>query len=434
MAEQKQYRMRVRGAAQVVQVCAGGERFLRGKDAGSLVVLQNATVVVDLQGEITAVGPADSEEMLAFEGCSFEQDIDGAGLCVLPGFVDGHTHPVWAGSRVEEFGMKLAGASYMEIHAKGGGIQRTVNATVGASEEDLLALLQGRLERALRHGTVLLEAKSGYGLTCEPEMKLLRVLHRASRELDAAKVPEIVSTYLGAHSVPPGVTSAEATRDIVDKQIPELVKQREAGLVSPANIDVFLEKGVFNREETREILAAGEKAGMALNFHGDEINPMQSGELAGEMAALAVSHLERVSDDGIAAMALRPSFAVLLPTTAYILRLEPPPARKLIDGNVPVALGSDYNPNAHCISMPFVMHLACVLMHMTLNEALIAATLNSAASLGRSDTHGSIEKGKRGDLILLKAPQWEHIVYELVDPPILHVVKGGRVAYTNPAV
>eukprot|EP01094_Clydonella_sp_ATCC50884_P026942 TRINITY_DN7543_c0_g1_i3.p2 TRINITY_DN7543_c0_g1~~TRINITY_DN7543_c0_g1_i3.p2 ORF type:complete len:169 (+),score=50.86 TRINITY_DN7543_c0_g1_i3:104-610(+) len=162
-----------------------------------------------------------------------------------------------------------------------------------------------------------------------------------------------------------------------------------------------------------------------MNFHGDEIHPMGAGELAGELEALAVSHLERVSDEGIAAMSKRPTFATLLPTTAYILRLEPPPARKLIDGHVPVALGSDFNPNAHCMSMPHVMNLACVLMHMTMEEALAAATINSAGSLGISATHGSLEVGKVADFVVIGAPAWEHVIYELVDPPIDAVYKGG---------
>ena len=165
---------------------------------------------------------------------------------------------------------------------------------------------------------------------------------------------------------------------------------------------------------------------MQLNFHGDELTPTKAGELGGELSALAISHLEHISADGIVAMAKRPSFAVLLPTTAYILRLTPPPARDLINGNVPVALGSDFNPNAHCLSLPMVMHLACVLMRMTMPEALVGCTINAAGSLGMATTHGSIETGKVGDFVLVAAPRWEHLVYQMVDPPIRAVYKRGQ--------
>jgi len=157
---------------------------------------------------------------------------------------------------------------------------------------------------------------------------------------------------------------------------------------------------------------------------------MGCAEVGSELGALAISHLEKISDEGIKQMAKRPTFAVLLPTTAYILRLEPPPARKLIENNVPVALGSDFNPNAHCLSMPLVMNQACVLMRMTMNEALVAATLNAAASLRRSDTHGSLEIGKYADMVVLAAPRWEHIVYQMADPPIKYVIKKGLIVHS----
>lgn len=185
--------------------------------------------------------------------------------------------------------------------------------------------------------------------------------------------------------MPKGSTAEEATEAVI-KQIPTIAAQNKAGELAVENVDVFCEKGsagcdppgVFSIEQSRRILAAGKDANLNINFHGDELNYTGSGELAGELGALAVSHLEKISEEGIQAMAKRPSFAVLLPTTAYTLRLHPPPARRLIEQGVPVALGTDFNPNAHCMSMPFVMNLACILMHMNMNEALVAATLNSA--------------------------------------------------------
>jgi len=215
-------------------------------------------------------------------------------------------------------------------------------------------------------------------------------------------------------------------------QIPQLVKLKEEGKISPSNIDVFFEKGVYELNNTRKILKEGkEKANLKLNFHGDELNHVGSGELGEELGATAISHLEKIDDNGMDAMARKNIVAVLLPTTAYILRLEYPKARKLIEKGVAVALGTDFNPNAHCLSMPFVMHLACVNMHMKMNEALVAATLNSAASLGISSTHGSIEVGKIADFVIVDSIKWEHVIYELVDPPISSVWKRGKIIYQN---
>jgi imidazolonepropionase len=191
-------------------------------------------------------------------------------------------------------------------------------------------------------------------------------------------------------------------------------------------IDVFHEKGVFETEETRKILVAGKNAGLAINFHGDELHPMGSAELAKQVNAIAVSHLECISEQGIQDMASGGICAILLPTTAYVLRIEYPPARKLIDAGVPVALASDYNPNAHCMSLPFVMNLACVQMRMNMNEALVACTINAAAGLGKNDSHGSLEVGKFGDCVIIDAENWEHIIYEIGNPPIHAVIKQGR--------
>jgi len=287
--------------------------------------------------------------------------------------------------------------------------------------------LISRLDRMMHFGTTVVEAKSGYGLETETEMKMLQVLH----EVDKIHPMDIVSTFLGAHSIPKGSNAKLATEDIIVNQIPSLIKLKKEGKISPQNIDVFCEKGVFETDDSRKILQAGKDAGLLLNFHGDEINPMKSGQLGGELDATAISHLEKVDEEGIIAMAKKPTVAVLLPTTAYILRLEPPPARKFIERNVPVGLGSDFNPNAHCMSMPQVMNLACVLMKMTMNESLVAATINSAASLERSHQYGSIEVGKYGDFVVVNNPNWEHIIYEMVDPPIEYVIKKGKIVHKS---
>ncbi|XP_043569237.1 probable imidazolonepropionase isoform X3 [Chiloscyllium plagiosum] len=395
-----QCRLLVRNAAQLVQVSDSGAQYLGKAEMQRLVVITGASIVINREGLIEAVGPNELIQS-KYTGVTFDQEIDACGMCVLPGLVDAHTHPVWAGDRVHEFAMKLAGASYMEIHKAGGGIHFTVEHTRKASEEELFERLRGRLWRMVRTGTTLVECKTGYGLNLETETKMLRVIERARRELDIS----ISSTYCGAHSVPRGKTPAETVDDIIRVQLPKLKEMMANGEFHIDNIDVFCEKGVFDLDSTRAILQAGKEMKLQINFHGDELYPMHAAELGAELGALAISHLEEVSDAGIAAMATAKSCAVLLPSTAYILRLKTPRARDMLDAGVIVALGSDFNPNAYCCSMPITMHLACVNMKMSMNESLVAATINAAYALGKSHSHGSLEVGKQGDLLIINAPR-----------------------------
>ncbi|XP_066538045.1 probable imidazolonepropionase isoform X2 [Hoplias malabaricus] len=353
-------------------------------------------------------------------------------MCVLPGLIDAHTHPVWAGDRVHEFAMKLAGATYMQVHEAGGGIHFTVKHTHAAAFETLLESLKGRLERMLRTGTTLVECKSGYGLELDTELKMLRVIDAARRSMPIG----ISSTYCGAHAVPRGKTTEEATKDIVCVQLPAIEKLITAGSLQVDNIDVFCEKGVFDLDSTRRILQAGKDMGLSINFHGDELHPMNSAQLGMELGALAISHLEEVTDDGIAAMATAKTSAVLLPTTAYILRLPCPRARDMLDAGVIVSLGSDFNPNAYCCSMPMVMHLACVTLKMSMPEALAAATINAAYALNCSQLHGSLEPGKQGDLLIINAPRWEHLIYQFGSHQelIRFVIIKGNTVYDNEKV
>ncbi|XP_042648864.1 probable imidazolonepropionase isoform X3 [Tyto alba] len=230
-----------------------------------------------------------------------------------------------------------------------------------------------------------------------------------------------------------GKTATEATDDIINNHLPKLKELKLSGEIHVNNIDVFCEKGVFDLESTRRILQAGKDIGLQINFHGDELHPMKSAELGAELGARAISHLEEVSDEGIAAMARAKCAAVLLPTTAYMLRLKQPQARKMLEEGVIVALGSDFNPNAYCFSMPMVMHLACVNMRMSMNEALAAATINAAYALGKSDTHGSIETGKQGDLVIINSSRWEHLIYQFGGHETLinYVIVKGKVIYEN---
>lgn len=394
--------------------------------SGQLSIIERGTVIINKDGLVEEVG---SSDLLAekYKDAHFELDLDGTGKSVIPGLCDGHTHPVWAGDRSHEFAAKLAGATYMDIHKMGGGIGFSVKHTREASESELSALLRERLLRMRRFGTTLAEAKTGYGLDAETELKMLRVLTSASRDSAATGV-DLVPNYL-VHSIPKGQTSAEATENVLKEQLPALKKCLDEKTVECELVDVFCDKGIFEIDDTRAILAAGQSMGLEINFHGDELFPIKASELAGELGALACSHLEQVSDEGIAALAKRPTVAVLLPSTAYVLRLHPPPARKLIQAGVPVALGSDFNPNAHCLSMPMTMNFGCVILHLTMPEALVAATINAAHSMKRSETHGSIEQGKVGDLVMLSTPSWEHIIYEIADPPISYVFRRGQVVW-----
>lgn len=386
------------------------------------------SIVVSSDGNIHDIGP-DSQIAVKYKEAFFRNKINAAGRCVLPGFVDAHTHPVWAGDRVNEFSMKLAGATYMEVHEAGGGIFYTVEHTRSASEEQLLLLLKARLREMLRSGTTLVEAKSGYGLNAESELKLLRVLERAKREVTI----DISSTFCGAHAVPKNMTSEEATEAVLTRHLPLLEKAASSGDIHVDNIDVFCERGVFSVSQSRRILEAGRRLGMAINFHGDELHAVGAAEMGAELKAEAISHLEEISDCGIKAMANAGSVAVVLPTTAYMLKLTPPPVRKMIEAGVPVALGSDFNPNAFCLAMPLVMHLACVLCKMSMPEALTAATINAAAALRKSETHGSLEVGKVADIIIINAKRWEHIIYQMGNHRsiINFVIKRGTIVIEN---
>ncbi|XP_064606196.1 probable imidazolonepropionase [Liolophura sinensis] len=422
----------VHSASQLVTVSSGRGK-LGGSDMRCVDVLQaekgrGLSLVVDAQGLIEGI---DYDDVIAraYGNCQFQNTVDATGHCVIPGFVDAHTHPVWAGDRLHEFSMKLEGATYMEIHQAGGGIHYTVDHTRNASDDELFKGLCGRLRQMLQAGTTLVECKSGYGLEAETELKQLRVIDRARMELPV----DISSTFLGAHAVPKGKSSEEATNDVLNVQLPRLKSLMDNGDLKVDNIDVFCEKGVFDLQQSGRILQAGKSIGLNLNFHGEEITQLKSAEMGADLGALAISHLEEISDDGISAMAQSGSVAVVLPTTAYILRLKPPPVRKMIDEGIAVALGSDFNPNAYCLSMPMVMHLACILFRMSMSESLAAATINAAAALGKEDTHGSLEVGKVGNMVILETDRWENIIYQFgcQEKLIKYVITHGNVVWQN---
>lgn len=380
-------------------------------------------------GRIERIG-GDGEIKQTLQGHQFDEVIDCTGKCIIPGLVDAHTHAMWLGDRVHEFSMKLAGASYMEVHRAGGGINFTVRHIQSASDEDLYTAFVDHAKRMSQAGTTLMECKTGYGLRLDAELRMLRALTRAKRD-DRCPV-DVSITYCAAHAVPEDSTPEEATDDVINVHLPEVGRLRDTGHVDVDGVDVFCEQGVFSVDQARRILEAGMNGlGLEGNFHGEELHCLNSAEMGAALKVRAISHLEEISDAGIDAMAASGTIGVMLPTTAFMLRLKPPPARRMIDAGVPLALGSDFNPNAHCLAMPIVMHLACVLLRLTMVESLVAATINAAASLGKAASYGSIEVGKVADIVILDAPRWEHLIYQFgsYGHVISHVIKSGHVVH-----
>lgn len=409
-------------ASKIVQICNQNQLYKAGQSMKEISILENSALVIK-DSEIFDIGPNDPIlEKYSSLDC---EKIDLKNQCIIPGLVDGHTHPVFSGDRVHEFAMKLDGKTYMDIHKAGGGIMFTVNHVKASSEEELYQLLMQRLDKFLKSGTTLVECKTGYGIDLENEVKMLKVIKRAQ---DTHKI-SIVCTYLPAHTVPPGKSESEMASEICEIQIPAISHLKQSGEINPEMIDVFCEKGVYELDSTEKILAAGKKIGLEGNFHGEELNCLNSCVLGSQLGTTSISHLEYVSDEDIDSMVQSKICAVLLPSTQYILHLPVPPARKMIEKGAILALGSDFNPNAWCYDMKLIMNLACVNYRLNMPEALTAATINAAASLKKSHQYGSIEIGKKADLLVLNTDKWEHIIYEMSDSCISMIFKHGELVH-----
>ena len=396
-----------------------GTAARRGREQGQILRIQNAAVRVE-GGRLAFVG-TETDYRRAYSGRPAEVTLDATGKTVLPGFVDAHTHPVWAGDRGEEIGRRLAGESYASIAARGGGILATVAATRAASDEDLRALLRERLARMLSCGTTTAEAKSGYGLTAEQEIRSLRMLSTIA----SPDLPRIVPTLLAAHEVPPEYRERreEWVRIVADELVPRCAREGLARFC-----DVFCEEGVFTVAESRRILEAARAAGLGLRIHADELCRSGGAALAAELRADSADHLLRIGPEEIEALARAGTVAVLLPGTAWWMRSGPAPARALVEAGVPVAVATDANPGTcNTESLPAVAAHACLDSGLTVEETLTAMTVNAAASLRLASEIGSLEIGKRADLVLLDAPDDRHLVYHWGVNLIAAVVRGGRI-------
>ena len=334
--------------------------------------------------------------------------------------MDAHTHPVWAGDRGEEIGRRLAGESYAEIARAGGGILATVRATRAAGDAELRETVRARLARMLAHGTTTVEAKSGYGLTAEQELRSLRLL----RDLREEALPRVVPTLLAAHEIPPEFRDrrGEWVRLVAEEIVPAAAREQLARFC-----DVFCEEGVFTVEESRRILEAGRRAGMGLRVHADELARSGGALLAAQLRAESADHLLWIGEEEIAALQRAGTVAVILPGTAWWMGSRRAPARALIAAGVPVAVASDSNPGTcHTESLPAVATHACLDSGLTVEETLTGMTLNAAASLGLAGEVGSLEAGKQADVLLLDAPDDRHLIYHWGVNLVSRVWMGGR--------
>ena len=396
-----------------------GDRPRLGPALRDLGILRQAAVAAD-RGRIVYAG-LDADLGPSVRTRPDLVEIDARGAAVIPGFVDAHTHLAYAGDRDDEIRARLAGATYEEISSKGGGIVKTVAATRAVSLADLTALVRARLDRLLSLGTTTAEVKSGYGLSLEAERTSLQAITAAAADHPV----RVARTYLGAHEVPLDRRGDREAyiNEMIDVAIPEIARLRLAEFA-----DVFCERGVFTTDESRRILKAASAAGLALRIHADEFSDQGGAALAAELNARSADHLIQVSDEGIAAMARAGVVATLMPAASFFLKLGKfAPARKMIDAGVAIALGSDTNPGGGLSSsMPFAMTLACFGMGLSLEEALSAATIGGATSVGLEDELGSIEAGKRADLAILHSDRLLDLV-RLGENPVARVIANGRV-------
>jgi imidazolonepropionase len=394
-----------------------GKKGKGGKEMGNIVELLHPWVLLK-DGIIHKIGGAELEDLAADA-----KVLDGTGKTLLPGFVDPHTHLVFGGTREEEFSMRLRGESYMAIMEKGGGIKYSVRKTREASFEELFTQAEKTLKNMAELGITTVEAKSGYGLNKDTELKQLRVV----KKLMETSPIELVSTFMGAHDIPLEYRGRD--REFLDFLIDEVLP-----VVKEENLaefgDIFTEKNVFTVEDSRVYLKKMREAGLKLKIHADEINDLGGAALAAELSLVSADHLLKANEEGLQKMKEAGVIPVLLPLTAFSLKEEFAKARHMIDLGLPVAMGTDFNPGScYSFSVPLMLSLGTLYMGMTPEEALTAVTLNSAAALERADRIGTIEEGKEADLILIDAPSYRFLTYHFGMNLVTTTLKKGKIVY-----
>ena len=393
------------------------------EEMSDLAIIYDGAVAIK-EDRIIFVGTTE-ELMSKYELGKIPTKINAKNRLVIPGFVDPHTHIIFGGSREEELSLKLKGKTYLEILNKGGGILKTVRETRQASLKELIKNGKQILDRMMFYGTTTVEIKSGYGLTTESELKILRV----AKILNKEHPMDIISTFLGAHAIPPEYK--DNTDDYVDliisEMIPKVVKEELAEFC-----DVFCEKGIFSIKQTRKIINSAKRYGLKPQIHIDEIVDTNGALLAAEVQAIQTGHLLKSNDHGLKAMADAGVIATLLPGTPFCLMSNQyAPARKMIQMGIPIAIATDLNPNCWTESMQMIITLACYNMKLTPAEALSAATINSACALQRQDEIGSIEIGKKADLIIFEVPNYHFIPYHFGVNLVSKVIKNGKIVVDN---
>lgn len=401
----------------VLTLAGHSEKPARRAEMSDVGLIQNGAVAIG-GGKVLAVGSLAEIEAGGWIGPETKR-IDASEKLVTPGFVDPHTHALYAGSRENEFGLKLAGVPYIEILKQGGGILSTVKATRDASDELIKAQTKKRLYSMLRMGTTTVEIKSGYGLTLEEELRALRLI----RELESEVVQDLVVTFMGAHAVPPGLSEEEYTALVIDQMLPHVAEQGLAQFC-----DIFCEKGVFGLETSARILNRAKELGLELKIHADELESFGGAELAARLGVTSAEHLLEASDTGIRDMAAAGVIAVLLPATSFNLaRNNYARAKQMLAAGVPIALATDCNPGSSPTeSMPLVLTLASLYLKLTPAQALTAATINAAHAIGRAAEVGSLERGKAADILILDIPNLDYLPYHFGSNPVETVIKKGK--------